>query len=106
MSPRGNLVQIFLPRYDNAGQSFAEDEYATTRGELLERYGGLTAYQRAPARGLWKTEDGDIARDEMVIFEVMVDALDHYEWMKYRKTLERRFRQDRILIRAIAHQLI
>jgi hypothetical protein len=106
MPSRGTLVQIFLPRYDNDGRPFGEDEYARTRAELVERHGGLTAYQRAPARGLWKTEDGEVAKDDVVIFEVMVETLDYEAWTQYRRALERRFRQDTILVRAIPHEVI
>jgi len=100
-------VQIFLPLRDNEGRAFGDDTFGVTRRELLERFGGVTAYQRAPAQGLWKTEEGEVARDEVVVFEVMVDdGLDRGWWAGYRKTLQRRFRQDVILIRAIAHEML
>jgi hypothetical protein len=102
MTPTGYLVQIFLPLTDNDGRRFESGEHAETRRELLDRYGGVTAYQRAPAQGLWKTDDGAVARDEMVIFEVMVADLDRAAWSDYRGRLERRFRQDVVLVRATA----
>ena len=49
--------------------------------------------------GLW-TEDGKTSHDEIVIFEVMADELDRGWWSAYRAELERRFRQDVIVIRA------
>ena len=106
MASTGWLIQILLPLYDNAGQRFGEQPFAETRGELLETFGGVTAYQRAPARGLWKTDEGEIARDDVAIFEVMADALDRGWWHAYRETLQRRFRQDVIVIRANAHELL
>jgi hypothetical protein len=60
----------------------------------------MTAYMRAPARGLWKTETGEVARDEIVIFEVMVDDLDRDWWDAYRQRLEGRFRQEAIVVRS------
>ena len=106
MSASGFLVQILLPLYDNDGVPFGEETFAPTRAELLERFGGVTAYQRAPARGLWKTDEGDVARDDVAVFEVMAEELDRAWWTRYRGTLERRFRQDTIVIRALAQQLL
>jgi hypothetical protein len=106
MPSSGFLVQILLPLYDNAGVRFTEDAFARTRGELLERFGGVTAYQRAPARGLWKTGEGDVARDDVAIFEVMARDLDRAWWNGYRQTLERRFEQETIVVRALAQELL
>jgi hypothetical protein len=52
------LVQILLPVRDNDGQPFANDPHGATRRELLDRFGGVTAHQRAPAHGLWATPEG------------------------------------------------
>jgi hypothetical protein len=104
--PERALVQILLPLRDNEGKAFGDDTFGPTRRELLDRFGGVTAYQRAPAQGLWKTEDGEVARDEVVIFEVMADDVDRDWWRRYRDTLERRFRQDVVLIRAIPHETL
>ena len=93
------LIQILLPLYDNAGRSFNEELFGKVRRELTERFGGLTAFTRAPAQGLWQDE-GQTRHDEIVVFEVMVDELDAAWWRVYRKTLEQEFRQDTIVIRA------
>jgi hypothetical protein len=94
-----HLIQILLPVYDNAGTPFAPDLYGEVRHELTERFGGLTAFTRAPAQGLWKNE-GKTTRDDIVVFEVMAADIDAAWWGRYRKTLEQLFRQDTILIRA------
>jgi hypothetical protein len=96
------LIQILLPVYDNEGRAFGEAAFAPTRAELTERFGGLTAYLRAPARGLWKKEEGTVERDDIAIFEVMSEALDEGWWREYRSRLEARFRQDLIVVRATA----
>ena len=106
MPSSGWLVQILLPLYGNDGARFGEEPFARTRGELLDRFGGLTAYQRAPARGLWKTDDGEVARDDVAVFEVMTPELDRAWWSGYRQELERRFRQDTIVIRALPHDVL
>jgi hypothetical protein len=55
---------------------------------------------RAPAIGLWKDEQGEVDRDEMIMVEVVVDDLDRDWWHSYRRSLEQRFRQQSILVRA------
>ena len=100
------LVQILLPLFDNEGRELAAGLFGDVRRELTERFGGLTAHMRAPARGLWKTEEGDLARDDIVIFEVVAEALDRSWWNAYRRTLEARFRQEQILIRATGVEVL
>ena len=95
-----HLVQILLPLADNEGQPFGRADYARVRGELSERFGGITVYSRAPAAGVWK-EGGETSRDDVVIFEVMAKTLDRTWWQAYRADLETRFRQDAIVARAI-----
>ncbi len=94
-----HVVEIFLPLYDNDGQRFGGEAYTEVRRELVERFGGLTAFSRSPAEGLW-VDEGETSRDDILIFEVMADAVDRGWWSDYRQTLERRFAQEVIMIRA------
>jgi hypothetical protein len=94
-----HLVQILLPLYDNAGAALPRALYERVREELAGRFGGLTAFTRAPAEGHWRDE-GETRRDDIVVFEVMTDALDAAWWGAYRRELEGRFRQEAIVIRA------
>ena len=93
------LIQILLPLRDNQQRPFARDEFDRVRRELTERFGGATFYARSPAVGLWKDDDGDVTRDEIVVAEVMAQHQDREWWRLYRETLERRFRQDQIVVR-------
>ena len=95
-----HLVEILLPLYDNDGRAFGAVEFDRVRDELAEEFGGVTAFRRAPAEGLWKDEGGEVARDRVVVFEVMAAELDRAWWASYRADLERRFRQDKIVARA------
>ena len=101
-----HLVQFFLPLRDNAGQAFPKAEFARVRAELTERFGGVTAYLRSPALGAWEDDDGDVQRDEVVLFEVVADALDRDWWRAYRQELGRRFRQEEVLARASPVELL
>ena len=95
-----HVIEIFLPLKRNDGSDQPEGLFGEVRVELVERFGGLTAFTRAPAEGLWESESGAPQRDQIVIFEVMTDDLDQRWWRGFRETLERRFEQDEVLIRA------
>lgn len=99
-----HLVQILLPLSDNDGRPFARSEYDAVRQTLTERFGGVTAYSRAPAEGLWKeSEDaaaGGVVRDDLVVYEVMVEEIDRGWWSGFGESLRRRFRQEELVIRA------
>lgn len=95
-----HLVQLLLPLRDNQGAAFAASAFTRVRDELTERFGGVTAHLQAPAEGAWE-EDGHVERDQVVVFEVMVEPLDRAWWADYREQLRRRFRQDELVVRAL-----
>jgi len=95
-----HLVQLLLPLRDNEGSDFPRAEFERVAKELTERFGGLTAYTRAPAEGRWREGAQGTSRDEIVVYEVMTYPLDAGWWRDYRTELERRFAQDTIVIRA------
>jgi hypothetical protein len=101
MAPGGtvHLVQVLLPLYDNDGEPLPRDLHRQVGAELAERFGGLTAHTRAPAEGLWRDGPAETVRDDIVIYEVMTEALDRKWWQAYRRRLETRFRQDQVVIR-------
>jgi hypothetical protein len=94
-----HLIEIFLPLCDNDGKRFGAGTFAKVRQELIDKFGGLTAFSRAPAEGT-DTARGGERHDELVVFEIMTGELDQAWWTSYRRQLETTFRQDRILIRA------
>jgi hypothetical protein len=94
------LVEILLPLHDNDGQRFPVAKFTAIREELTKRFGGLTAYMRAPAQGTFETK-GAVTHDEIATFEVMIDTVDRDWWSAYRRKLEQDFSQDEIVIRTI-----
>jgi hypothetical protein len=50
---------------------------------------------------VWKDEGGEVARDEVVMVEVMVGKLERRSWAEYRRVLEGRFRQAELVVRAL-----
>ena len=77
-----------------------------TRRELLERFTGVTAYVRSPAKGLWKAPDGRTEADDVVMVEVVVETFDREWWLTYASMLAERFRQESIHVRAMPVELL
>jgi hypothetical protein len=94
-----HLIELFLPTFDNHARPFPKVEFDRVRRELTAQFGGVTAFMRSPATGLWADETGDVRRDELVSFEVMTETLDRDWWRNYREQLEQRFDQEEILMR-------
>ena len=94
-----HIIEIFLPLRDNDGRPFPAALFVGVRETLVERFGGLTAFTRSPAEGVWEGKGGDRSRDEIIIFEVMSDGIDRNWWQRYRLELEQLFRQDEIVVR-------
>jgi len=101
-----HLVQVLLPTHRRNGTPVASEEFARVRVELTERFGGVTAYSRSPATGLWKRDDEEIERDQVIMIEVVVDAFDREWWTGYREQLETRFGQEEVLARALGMERI
>jgi hypothetical protein len=101
-----HLIQILLPIAMRDKTPVPAEMFARVRGELTERFGGVTAYSRSPATGLWKTPDDEIERDQVIMIEVIVEVFDRDWWAAYREQLERRFGQEEILARALAMERI
>ena len=99
------LIQILLPTRDNSGAEFPSSLFAEVRAELTDEWGGVTAYVRAPATGIW--EEGErVVRDDIIIYEVMAEVFEVDWWRAYRQRLETRFRQDEVVIRAMPMERI
>lgn len=94
------LVQLLLPVRDERGRGYPRALYDDLVRELTDRFGGVTAYTRAPATGLWEAESGETVRDQVVVYEVMVEELDAGWWGRLRARLEGQFAQEELVIRA------
>jgi hypothetical protein len=97
-----HVVEIFLPLNRRDGTPQPSGRIGELRRELVERFGGLTAFTRAPAEGLWEDDDNHVERDRIVIFEVMAEEIDRGWWSALRERLERDLDQEEVLIRASA----
>jgi hypothetical protein len=96
------VIEIFLPLERNDGSPQPRDLFERVSKSLMDDFGGVTAYSRAPAEGRWKNDDGAAERDSIVIFEVVAETLDRRQWAEWRKKLEAMFDQEEVLIRSTA----
>jgi hypothetical protein len=102
------LIQMLLPTNGPAFAGAPETmaALAETRRELADKFDGLTAYLRSPAKGLWTSPDGHTEQDDVVMVEVVTDHFDRSWWRAYAAVLTDRFRQNEIHIRAIGMQTL
>lgn len=82
-----HLVELFLPLADNEGIPFKPDKFTQLRDELTRRFGGVTSFSRAPAKGTYE-DGGRTFHDDIAILEVMTGELDRAWWADLRKRLE------------------
>ena len=95
-----HLVQLLLPIANNEGRSFPKAILEKVKDTLVEKFGGVTAFERAPARGVWAPSSTEKQHDELVTIEVMVDEVDERWWAEFRQALERDLSQQEIVVRA------
>ena len=100
------LIQVLLPTKSADRAAFSDELIRQTREELIGQFGGLTAYTRSPAAGVWTSPDGDIEEDNVVMIEVLAGTFDVRWWRSYAGKLKARFQQETMLIRASEVQLL
>jgi hypothetical protein len=98
------LIQLLLPTATAGAPDTAP--IAATRRELAERFTGVTAYVRSPARGLWTAPDGHTEQDDVVMVEVVTETFDRAWWRAYTAMLAERFRQESIHLRALPVEML
>ena len=96
-----HVVQLLLPLFDNEGRPFPETMMRQIREDLVARFGGVTAFSRTPAEGVW-SDHGCKVRDDVILVEVMVEALDRAWWAHFRQQLQARLKQKSLVIRALS----
>jgi hypothetical protein len=100
-----HLVQILLPLKDNQGRKYPSSFFSEIQEALTERFGGVTAYGRVPAQGIW-ARGARRLRDDIVVIEVMTPVLDAAWWQGFRRRLERTMRQEQVVIRAQSMKVV
>jgi hypothetical protein len=93
------LIEILLPLAYNDGSPIGDDVLSDIRQQLVDRFGGLTAFTRSPAEGVWTSEAG-AQHDDVVVLELMAPVLDRPWWRAWRKRIETLLDQEEIVVRA------
>ena len=97
------LVQALLPVSTDAE---ADERIRHTRRELVEAFGGITAYLQTPAQGVWTSPEGERERDAVVMVEIVTERFDRAWWQQYAATLATRFQQEAIHVRALTVEVL
>jgi len=100
-----HLVEVFVPLNRGDGSPVKPNEIQKLVRRLADRFGGATAFSRAPADGLWK-ESSAMSHDRIVIIEVMVDQLDRKWWTVLKEGLERDLQQEKLVVRCALCELL
>lgn len=101
-----HLIEIYLPLNSNDGAPQPAELFGRVREQLIDHFGGVTAFSRNPAKGISLQEDNERSEDDIIIYEVMVETVDRAWWRSYKRLLELLFQQEEILIRIYAVDLI
>jgi hypothetical protein len=97
----GYLIQLLLPLSDNQGQPYEHTLFKDINAFLTEKFGGVTAFSRSPAKGTW-INDGKAEQDDVIVIEVMAETLDRDWWLTFRQRLEITMGQAEIVVRSHA----
>ena len=99
------LIQLLLP-LTTVGSADITAMLSRTQRELVEAFGGVTAYFRTPAHGVWTSAEGYREDDRMVMIEIVTRRFDRSWWRDYVDQLQNRFVQETIHVRATAIELL
>jgi hypothetical protein len=91
------LIQFFLP-YPSVNPDV--ESFRLTRSELVDEFGGVTAYSRSPADGVWATPQRTTEHDTVMMVEIVAKKFDRAWWKAYAEVLAGRFKQKVIHVRA------
>lgn len=100
-----NVIELFLPLDKGSGVSVEVERIEAIVKGLADRFGGVTAYTREPAEGMWRRPT-TIERDRILVVEIVVREVDDTWWRDYRSRLEEELEQDQIMVRVTPCRLI
>jgi hypothetical protein len=100
------LIQLLLPVTDNAGRRFPDSVWEGLKDKLVERFGGVTAFARTPAEGVWEPSPDRRTSEDVFVVEVMSETFEVAWWSNLQMELESSLAQEHVVIRAIGFKEI
>jgi hypothetical protein len=98
-----NAFKFSAVTYDDSNNPFPRVAFELVRNEMTDQFGGVTAFLCSPAEGFWKEDDKSVRRDDVVIFEVMIEYLNRDWWARYRLELTHLFAQEELVVKGQHH---
>lgn len=96
------LIQLLLPVTDNQGRRFPDRMWEALKEKLVERFGGVTAFHRAPAEGVWAPSPERRTAEDVFVVEVMSETFDETWWSRLQTDLESSLAQEHVVVRVIS----
>jgi hypothetical protein len=93
-----HLVQLLFLLYSVQAFHSNRKRFAEVRNELVDRFGGITAYTTCSGDWTMARKRADF-RDDLIIYEIIVEKLEEDWWRQYRALVENRFQQKSIVVR-------
>src|SRR3954453_9289598 len=87
---------IYLPSKNADGSGVDAKEIAQIKETLVKAFGGYTHFPQK-SEGAWRV-GGVTLRDEITIIRVLDDASAKFDMVEFKRTLEKRLRQEAVLI--------
>jgi mRNA-degrading endonuclease YafQ of YafQ-DinJ toxin-antitoxin module len=101
------LIELLLPLTNNKDKPFKTKYFEQVQHHLTEKFGGLTAFTRNPAEGVWKQDKSSKpTEDEIIIFEVLTPRFSKKWWQDYKEELKTTFQQKDIIIKVMKIELV
>jgi hypothetical protein len=88
--------EIYLPMTLNDGSPVDLDAIQRIKDDLAKSFGGYTHLNQR-SEGAWRM-GGVTFRDEVTIVRVLDDCSTRFDWLAFKKSLEKKLKQEAVLI--------
>jgi len=103
---KSKLIQLFLPTTTENGKAFPGTYFHAVKQKLGKKFDSLSVYLKSPLIGSLKNDEPILAKDTLLVYEVISDIVETDYWSQYQQFLQKQFKQDYILIRCLDMGLI
>ncbi len=100
------LIQLFLPTTSENGKAFPGTYFHAVKQKLGKKFDSLSVYLKSPLIGNIKNDEPTLAKDTVLVYEVISDTVETDYWSQYQQFLQKQFKQDYIVIRCLDMGLI